>query len=78
MKAEDITPIHFLAQMLNSEASKAEGYHTCTLWCTLREDLQKKYLIKAEGIVSNFQETEIQAQENRNKGFEGIKFTKVS
>ena len=61
----ELTEIHFIAQMVNAEKSKDQGYAMPTLWGTLRKDLQEKYLRDARDMVELFKKRELEAEENR-------------
>jgi hypothetical protein len=68
----ELTPIEFIAQMINEQIARAEGYDASTRWGTLREDLKVKYKAEAEKIFEEWKTGEIEAEKSRNKMMEGI------
>jgi len=62
---EELTAIHFLAQMINAKTSLENGYSHPTRWLTLREDLQKECLQQAKKMVNDWISEEIEAKKSR-------------
>lgn len=63
----ELTPIDFIAQMINENKSILEGYACATRWGTLREDLKIEYRAEAERVFNDWKKEEIKAKNNRNK-----------
>lgn len=68
----ELTPIEFIAQMINSQKAREEGYEAPTRWGTLREDLKAEYKAEAEQLFQEWKTDEIEAKNSRNKMMEGI------
>lgn len=68
----ELTPIEFIAQMINNQKAKEKGYETSTRWGTLREDLKKEYKAEAERIFEEWKVGEIEAENNRSKLMKGV------
>ena len=68
----ELTPIEFIAQMINHQKAKEQGYAASTRWGTLREDLKAEYKIEAERMFEEWKDEEIETENSRNKMMEGI------
>jgi hypothetical protein len=68
----ELTPIEFIAQMINDQKAREKGYAASTRWGTLREDLKVEYKAKAERMFEEWKADEIEAEKSRNKLMEGI------
>ena len=68
----ELTPIDFIAQMINSQKAREEGYAAPARWGTLREDLKTEYKAEAERMVEEWKADEIVAEKSRNKIMDGI------
>lgn len=61
----ELTPIDFIAQMINSQKARDEGYSFPTRWGALREDLKSEYRAEAERIFEEWKIDEIKAENDR-------------
>lgn len=68
----ELTPIDFIAQMINNQKAREEGYAAPTRWGTLREDLKAEYKAEAERAFEEWKADEIEAQNSRNRMMDGI------
>ena len=68
----ELTPIEFIAQMINDQKAREKGYAASTRWGTLREDLKVEYKAKADRMFEEWKADEIEAEKSRNKLMEGI------
>ena len=57
--------LEFLAQILNSIDTKREGYTASVRWLCLRDDLRRKYLVRAQRIVDEWWADELEAKKAR-------------
>lgn len=63
----DLTAIEFIAQLLNQQKSKEDGYGCPVRWGCLREDLREKYLAQAKTLVENWAKEELEAEKSRRE-----------
>lgn len=63
---EELTPMHFIAQLLHNDEAKKEGYIAAPRWLVTRDDLKEKFLNKATKIFEDWKEDELQAKRNRD------------
>jgi len=63
----ELTPIDFIAQLINAQTTREEGYSTPVRWGSLRDDLKSKYKAEAEQIFQKWKNEEIIAELCRKK-----------
>lgn len=69
----ELTPIDFIAQLINSQKAREEGYSVPTRWGTLREDLKAEYKSEAERMFKEWKEDEEKAQRNMDEIYNSVK-----
>ena len=62
---EELTPIDFIAQIINSQDSFSEGRSAPTRYLCLREDLRTMYKKRAERAYNDWVKDELEAKEKR-------------
>lgn len=73
----ELTPIDYIAQMINDQVSTAEGYTAPTRWGTLRQDLKDKYKTEAEKLFKDWKADEFEAEQSRNNIMKDVKIIQV-
>lgn len=73
----ELTPIDFIAQMINSQKSREEGYSMPTIWGTLREDLKIEYRAEAERMFEEWKSEEEKTQKSRDNFMKDVKIRHV-
>lgn len=73
----ELTPIDFIAQMINAQKAREEGYSIPTRWGTLREDLKAEYKAEAERMFTEWKKDEEEAQLNRDNIMKDVKIWNV-
>ena len=70
----ELTPIDFLAQLINNQKAKQEGYAASTRWLVTKEDLREECKAEAERIFEEWKTDELNAKESREEMDNRIKY----
>lgn len=63
---EKLTLIDFIAQLINNQKAREEGYDAAPRWLCTREDIRKECLEEANKVFEKWKKEELEAKENRN------------
>lgn len=72
-----LTVLDFLAQMLNKDLSKKEGYSAATLWLVTNEERKEKCLKLAQRMFDDWKNKELALQEEREELLSSIKVINI-
>lgn len=63
----ELTPIDFIAQMINNQRAKDEGYVASARWLATREDIREECKSEAYRLFNEWKQDELSALKSRNE-----------